>query len=390
MNKVNIIDICDIQVGKTPSRSNPSYWGDGSLWLSIADMNQGRDLSVTSETITEKAVNECNCKLIPKNTVLFSFKLSIGKVGITKVPMYTNEAIAAFGIKDYSKLDTSYLYYALKSVDRSIGSNKAVMGKTLNKEKLRQFKIPLPILENQKEVVKTLNQADELRCKRKKAINLLDEYLKSVFEELFGECITNSDNSAKELRGYIKVIGGYAFKSTDFVTDGIPVIKIGTVNKGFFDLSACSFISNNSLNNKKIERFKIYHGDLLMSLTGTVGKEDYGNICEATSQYPLYLLNQRVAKIEYDNTFTKEFLFYFFKHNKIKSQLTKISRGVRQANISNEDIMKIKLAIPEINMQTKFSKIVKNVMLLKQKMSKQSIELDNQFNALMQQSFNSN
>jgi type I restriction enzyme S subunit len=180
MKTVNITDVCDIQVGKTPSRANLSYWGEGALWLSIADMNQGVVLKNTKETITEKAIKECNCKIIPDNTVLFSFKLSIGKVGITGVPMYTNEAIAAFPIKNGSKLDTKYLYYALRSADHSIGSNKAVMGKTLNKEQLKKINIPLPPIEDQKHIVKLLDQADSLREKRKQSSGLLNDYLKSV------------------------------------------------------------------------------------------------------------------------------------------------------------------------------------------------------------------
>jgi type I restriction enzyme S subunit len=183
MKMVNITDVCNIQVGKTPARNNPSFWGKGALWLSIADMNQGLNLETTKETITEKAINETKIKIVPGNTVLFSFKLSIGKVGITKVPMYTNEAIAAFIIKDSSKLDTKFLYYVLRGTDYSVGSKRAVMGKTLNKEMLKKFNIPLPPIEEQKRIVRELDVADALRQKRKQAIALLDDYLKSVFED---------------------------------------------------------------------------------------------------------------------------------------------------------------------------------------------------------------
>ncbi len=192
MIKVKITEVCEIQVGKTPSRSNPSYWGDGYPWLSIADMSKGQLLEKTKETITEKAVKECNCKLIPIGTVLFSFKLSIGKVGITKIPMYTNEAIAAFMIKDHSLLDTKFLLYVLKSVDHSIGSNKAVMGRTLNKENLKKIEIPLLSLKEQKRIVQILDKANSLRQKRKQVILHLEDYLKSIFLEMFGDPITNT------------------------------------------------------------------------------------------------------------------------------------------------------------------------------------------------------
>ena len=75
-----------------------------------------------------------------------------------------------------------------------------------------------------------------------------------------------------------------------------------------------------------------------MSLTGTVGKDDYGNVEKATDHYENYLLKgQRVAKLEPSNECLpqKISVFGMFSNNKTKKELTKSSRGVRQANISN-------------------------------------------------------
>ncbi|CAA9584450.1 MAG: hypothetical protein AVDCRST_MAG86-3296 [uncultured Truepera sp.] len=79
---VTLGKLCDIQIGRTPSRNNPKYWGEGHPWLSIADMNQGRNLSFTKEQITDQAIKECGCKLIPAGTLLLSFKLSITSFAI--------------------------------------------------------------------------------------------------------------------------------------------------------------------------------------------------------------------------------------------------------------------------------------------------------------------
>lgn len=101
-------DICTIQIGKTPSRHESDYWRDGThAWLSIADMNQGRYLNNTKEYITDLGVKASNIKLIPKNTLVLSYKLSIGKVGITQKPMYTNEAIASLTELD-SQVDINW------------------------------------------------------------------------------------------------------------------------------------------------------------------------------------------------------------------------------------------------------------------------------------------
>src|SRR5437016_11790708 len=93
-------ELCSINIGRTPARNRPEFWGPGHRWLSIADMNQGRSLRTSKEFITNTAIRECNCKAVDVGTVLMSFKLSIGKVGIAEVPLYTNEAIAALPILD--------------------------------------------------------------------------------------------------------------------------------------------------------------------------------------------------------------------------------------------------------------------------------------------------
>lgn len=135
-------DICTIQIGKTPSRHENDFWRDGThAWLSIADMNQGRYLTTTKECITDLGVRASNIKLIPKNTLVLSYKLSIGKVGITQKPMYTNEAIASLTELD-PQIDINYLYWALQHIDLLENADRAAMGKTLNKAKLSEVTPP--------------------------------------------------------------------------------------------------------------------------------------------------------------------------------------------------------------------------------------------------------
>ena len=131
---VKLSDVCEINIGKTPARANSKYWGKGNPWLSIRDMNQGGNLYKTKEEITDLGVKESNIKLVSKGTVLFSFKLSIGKIGITQRPMYTNEAIAALPIKNKKILCEGYLVYALSKIEAGKTTDRAVMGATLNKK----------------------------------------------------------------------------------------------------------------------------------------------------------------------------------------------------------------------------------------------------------------
>src|SRR5580692_1317088 len=108
--------LCDITIGRTPSRNRPELWGGEHPWLSIADMNQGSLIRATKEKITGLGVSESGSRLIPKGTVLLSFKLSIGKVAVTDIDIFTNEAIAALPILDPTKLIRDFLFWALRSI----------------------------------------------------------------------------------------------------------------------------------------------------------------------------------------------------------------------------------------------------------------------------------
>lgn len=192
-HRVRISDVFDLQMGKTPSRKNPLYWRDGNHdWVSIADLGSfGKYVGKTKERINDFAVKESGIKLTPANTVLMSFKLSLGKTSITTEPVYTNEAIMAFINKGLYPVDTSFMYHQCRSKDWAAGTNAAVMGKTLNKRTLGQSVIFLPSLEEQEDIAAKLDFIDEQLQKAKDVLHELDSLVKSRFVEMFGDFKTN-------------------------------------------------------------------------------------------------------------------------------------------------------------------------------------------------------
>ena len=175
---------------------------------------------------------------------------------------------------------------------------------------------------------------------------------------MFGDPSKNSKNwEIKKLGDIIQVLGGYAFSSKAFRNSGIPVLRIGNINSGEFRPSNMVFWNDD----EKIERYAIYPGDLVMSLTGTVGKDDYGNVCVLGNDYPKYYLNQRNAKLEIMGNLDKFYLSNLLKVPEIKSRLTNISRGIRQANIANKDIENLKIPVPPISLQNDFKIFVQQI-----------------------------
>lgn len=186
-------ELFDLQMGKTPSRSVTEYWESGNnKWISIADLSKcGKYIYDTKECLSDSAVPESGIKQIPANTVVMSFKLSIGKTAITSEPMYSNEAIMSFRDRKLVQLLPEYIYYLLLSKNWDDGTNKAVMGKTLNKATLSKVKVNIHSMQEQQEIVYVLNQATALIELHQQQLQKLDELVKARFVELFGDPILN-------------------------------------------------------------------------------------------------------------------------------------------------------------------------------------------------------
>lgn len=246
---------------------------------------------------------------------------------------------------------------------------------------------PVPILcrKKQDEIVAVLNKCKSIIDYRRKELLALDNLIKARFVELFGDPDTNAKGWKEHvLSEKLNVVGGYAFKSNQFDENGeIPVLRIGNINAGYFKPVNMVYWKED----KNLERYAVYPGDLVMSLTGTVGKDDYGNVCILSDEYEIYYLNQRNAKLEIKEGINKHYLSQLLKFEQIKKKLTGISRGVRQANISNKDILNLVVPIPPMELQNQFADFVCAMDKSKVAVQKALDETQKLFDSLMQQYF---
>ena len=137
----------DITIGKTPDRKIFEYFSNipecNYPWISISDMRSASTFVFkTKEYLTFNAVNTCNVKIIPKNTVILSFKLTVGQVAITTSDMCTNEAIAHFTTDNAAMREYIYLY--LKNFQYSDLGNTSSIGTAVNSKIIKNMKIILP------------------------------------------------------------------------------------------------------------------------------------------------------------------------------------------------------------------------------------------------------
>ena len=181
-NESIVKDEFTLTMGKTPARNNPAFWQSGTnKWISISDMARyGRYTEDTQESITDIAVAESGIKIVPKGTIIMSFKLSIGRTAVTSEDIYTNEAIMAFRDVDETKFNMTFLQFLIANKNWLLNAKQAVKGQTLNKESIGNARIIVPPIGLQEQFAAIYNQADKSGFELRKSIDAIDAVIRSL------------------------------------------------------------------------------------------------------------------------------------------------------------------------------------------------------------------
>ena len=167
----------------------------------------------------------------------------------------------------------------------------------------------------------------------------------------------------KTLKDYCNLLNGYAFKSDEYVDDGIRVVRITNVQKGEFVDSDPKFYPLSS--QKQLKDYLLQENDLLVSLTGNVGR-----VCMISKVFLPAGLNQRVACLRIKNkNLLKEYLYFYLMRNKFEEDCIHNSRGIAQLNLSTIWLENYPIKVPTPEQQTivvdNLIKISKNISELK-------------------------
>ena len=141
-------DVSTVGIGKTPPRKEPQWFSenlDDVPWVSIKDMGTaGVFINNTSEFLTPASIDRFNVRVVPDNTVLLSFKLTVGRLSITDGEMVTNEAIAHFKLGEDSPLSSAYIYLALRQFNFESLSSTSSIAEAVNSKTVRAIPILVP------------------------------------------------------------------------------------------------------------------------------------------------------------------------------------------------------------------------------------------------------
>jgi len=343
-------EICEIKIGGTPSRVNPSYYKNGKkLWVSIAEMN-GKVITDTKEKITDLGVQNSNVKLITKGTTLLSFKLSIGKTAIVGKDLYTNEAIAGLVIKEKykNKITNNFIFkiFNAEIIDlEKLGNN--MFGKSLNSTFLKnEVKFPVPPLNIQEKIVQEIEKIEQKESKGLEKIKQLEEEIKTEFQQAV------SDKKRVKLdKICISQSGGTPSRKVPEYWEN------GTINWLRSEVCQNCYVYEKNIDEKITElglqksSAKLFKKDtILIALVGaTIGRVAYLTF-EATT-------NQNIAGLypKDEKQLNSKFLFYALMNDFDKNFGDRKGKFT-MANMSF--IRNLAIALPSINEQNKLISII--------------------------------
>lgn len=385
--KYKLKEIFDLQMGKTPARNNDKYWNSKDYkWISIADLTStDKYINNTKEYISQSAVTESGIKIIPANTVVMSFKLSIGKTAILSEDMYSNEAIMAFHDKHVVELLPEYIYYLIKAKNWNGGSNRAVMGQTLNKATLSEIEVYIHTIEEQRKIVKLMSSIEKVIDNRKEQLQKLGDITRARFVELFGDIKNNKSKFKTRKLGEVAIIGSsHRVFTTEFVDNGIPFYRgteISDLSKGVKP-NCIYYISEEHYNRISSDNTKPKIGDLLMPSICNKGQ-----VWMVDTNEPFYYKDGRVLCISPNrDIFNTRYLEHFMRE-KTQEEYAKLGSGSTFAEFKIFLLKDIDILVPPIGLQNEFATFVAQVNKSKFEVQKALDKAQLLFDSLMQKYF---
>ena len=367
-------DVFDLQMGKTPDRKNFSLFEGDNTWVSIKDLD-GKYISSSKECISDEAAK--NIKLVKRGTVIMSFKLTVGKTAIAGKDLYTNEAIMAFNLRNGYDIDASFLYYYLKNY-RWEGSNKAVMGITLNKATISKHKIAIPPKPTQLSIVSELDKLNELIQIKKEQLKDYDALAQSIFYEMFGDPVENEKGwEVKKLKDISRKIGDGLHGTPEYseLDTGWYFINGNNLENGCISIKSTTKKVTDSVRKKYYIEMDDF--TLLVSINGTLGKSAFYNGENV-------ILGKSACYIKLNKDVNKLFIYEIIRGEYFKRYAESVCTGTTIRNVSLKAMREFPIIYPPLSLQQSFAHKIEQIERQKAGVQKTITDLETLLAARMQ------
>jgi len=361
-----------------PMRDKPKKFDGDIPWLRIEDLDDKyASDSKSNQRVSLETIKEMKLRVYPIGTVLCSCSATIGVCAITTQKLTTNQTF--IGITPNDSLDNQFLYYFLttqKNYLNSVGSGSTIL--YISRAKFEKMKIILPPLKEQQKVATILSNIDNLITNTQKVIDQTNSIKNALMKKLLLRGIAHKKFKKISLGIYSQHIiipeewnADVLQKFSEHITKGatpttygfewskdptdILFIRNECIKQNKFNLKGSLYITEKA--NDFLKRSQIISGDLLISITGEIGKT-----CIFPSNYVQANINQHIAKVRINSKQIHTiFVSYLLNTNYYVNYFNSINQGLTHPHLSLEQIQKTIIPIPPIQEQQKIASILSNI-----------------------------
>lgn len=368
---------------------------DGSVRLiQLADIGVNKFLDKSNRYLTREKAIELNCTFLKKGDILVArMPDPIGRACI--FPELNYECVTVVDVcvirADNPNVDNGWLIHLINSKSFNNQILTYVTGTTrqrISRGNLAKLKIPLPPLEEQKRIAAILDKADAIRQKRQQAIELVDEFLRSVFLDMFGDPVTNPKGwEERELKTIAEIRSGVT-KGKKIDLDkavSIPYMRVANVQDGYLDLSDIQEIL---VPQSDADKFKLCSGDILLTEGGDPDKLGRGHIWN--NEIPNCIHQNHIFSVRVNNhkEVIPEFLSAVISSQRGKRYFLKVGKQTTGiATINKTVLSEFVPIIPPIELQNDYLKILKKHSAGKLKLIKALADQSSLFNSISKKAF---
>jgi len=377
--------------GGTPSKSVASFWNGDIPWISSKSL-KSFDLSDSEDRITQDAVRN-GTRLLPKGAVVFVVRgMSLAnefRVGVTTREVAFNQDLRAIIPK--GDMDGRFLAQFLKArqpVIMGLTDNASHGTKRLPTELLESIHVPVPPLQEQHRIASILDKADAIRRKRQEGTRLTEELLRSTFLEMFGDLEGNPKGWPIVTLGDLIADGpqnGLYLPSTDYGS-GTRIVRIDGFRGG--DQLTPDLIEKQVRINESIQSlYQLRDGDLLINRVNSRSHLGKAAVVYTHKETVVFESNMMRFSLKCDRA-TPHYVLSCLGHPSLIRQIqTAAKDAVNQASINQTDVRALRLPLPTLGLQKKFSSFFTKTLCATKKRREASDSHDELFSSLVQCAF---
>lgn len=389
---VKLKEIVDLQNGYAfKSDSYVDFSNTMICRMSNIKPNIGFDINYNPKYISDDSSALYKNYLLKDNDIIIAMTDLANDPKILGVPVLVktngkvilqNQRVGKLIIKS-KDVDASYLMRVLstkKARDFYKKFSNGGLQINIGKKEILENVIPLPSVEEQKQIAKTLDKANELIELRKESITKLDTLAKSIFIDMFGDPVSNPKGWETILLNDIGIWKGGGTPSrtnSDYFSGDIPWITTVSLGNLYIDESnAVELITNEAISKSSTKL--IPKNSIIIGTRVGVGKVSINKVGICTNQDIISITNIH-------KNFNNIFIVFFIKsYNEV---LNTFKRGATIQGITSANLKNIDLINPPIELQNKFAKIIEKIEEQKSLYEKELEKLEENFQALLQKSF---